>query len=250
MSVPRYLAMTAGDFSVASSLPPRVAWMAMHFSMSSPGLSNRPHTLPPGSLILLDDQIPWSSGHSLEAVCQEAVDTLLRTGAAGLLLDLERPPTEETRRLAGYLAQCCREAGCSIGMPPAYLDQTEAAVFLPPLPCHCPPQTVLEPYRGREIWLEAVPAGCRIYLSGARASVMPEQAEALEAEGAAFPTFSSGPLHCRYFSKPVGSGIQLSLYDTEETLLEKLDACESLGVTRAVGIWRQIPAWKRAPYQQ
>ena len=102
--------------------------------MSGPGLSNRPHTLPPGSLILLDDQIPWSSGHSLEAVCQEAVDTLLRTGAAGLLLDLERPPTEETRRLAGCLAQCCREAGCSIGMPPAYLDQTEAAVFLPRSP--------------------------------------------------------------------------------------------------------------------
>ena len=98
--------------------------------------------------------------------------------------------------------------------------------------------------------MEAVPAGCRIYLSDAPASVIPEQAEALEAEGAAFPTFSSGPLHCRYFSKPVGSGIQLSLYDTEETLLEKLDACESLGVTRAVGIWRQIPAWKRAPYQQ
>ena len=57
-------------------MPPRIAWMAMHFSVSGPGLSSRPHRLPPGSLILLDDQTPWN-GHSLEAVCQETTDVLL-----------------------------------------------------------------------------------------------------------------------------------------------------------------------------
>ena len=121
MSIPLYLAMTAAEFSTAPALPPRIAWMAMHFSVSGPGLSGRPHRLPPGSLVLLDDLTPWC-GHSLESVCQETIDVLLRTGAAGLLLDFERPPTEETLRLANCLTQCCREAGCPIGMPPGYLD--------------------------------------------------------------------------------------------------------------------------------
>ena len=153
MSIPLYLAMTAADFSTAQAMPPRIAWMAMHFSVSGPGLSSRPHRLPPGSLILLDDQTPWN-GHSLEAVCQETTDVLLRTGAAGLLLDFERPPTEETACLAQCLIQCCQEAGCPIGMPPDYLGSGgEAAVFLPPLPCHRTPEQALAPYHGREIWL-------------------------------------------------------------------------------------------------
>lgn len=133
MSIPLYLAMTAAEFSTAPALPPRIAWMAMHFSVSGPGLSGRPHRLPPGSLVLLDDLTPWC-GHSLESVCQETTDVLLRTGAAGLLLDFERTPTEETLRLANCLTQCCREAGCPIGMPPGYLDHGSEAPFSC-LPC-------------------------------------------------------------------------------------------------------------------
>lgn len=168
MSIPLYLAMTAADFSTAQAMPPRIAWMAMHFSVSGPGLSSRPHRLPPGSLILLDDQTPWN-GHSLEAVCQETTDVLLRTGAAGLLLDFERPPTEETACLAQCLIQCCQEAGCPIGMPPDYLGSGgEAAVFLPPLPCHRTPEQALAPYHGREIWLEAAAGGCQVTLGADR----------------------------------------------------------------------------------
>ena len=116
MSIPLYLAMTAADFSTAQAMPPRIAWMAMHFSVSGPGLSSRPHRLPPGSLILLDDQTPWN-GHSLEAVCQETTDVLLRTGAAGLLLDFERPPTEETACLAHVSSNAARRQAVPLGCP-------------------------------------------------------------------------------------------------------------------------------------
>ena len=242
MSIPLYFAMTAAEFSTAPAMPPRIAWMAMHFSVSGSGLSSRPHRLPPGSLVLLDDQTPWC-GHSLEAVCQEATDVLLRTGAAGLLLDFERPPTEETLRLSSCLAQCSREAGCSIGMPPDYLDSSAgAAVFLPPLPCHCPPEQVLEPFRGHEIWLEAAASGCRVALGPEGPALMPENPLLLAAEAEGLPAFTDPHLHCRYYSHPAIAGIELALYDTWETLTSKLEHCQALGVTLAVGVWQQAAA--------
>lgn len=240
MSIPLYLAMTAADFSTAQAMPPRIAWMAMHFSVSGLGLSSRPRRLPPGSLILLDDQTPWND-HSLEAVCQETTDVLLRTGAAGLLLDFERPPTEETACLAQCLTQCCQEAGCPIGMPPDYLGSSnEAAVFLPPLPCHCTPEQALAPYHGREIWLEAAAGGCQVTLGPDRPAIFPADPRHLAAESQHFIPLTDPHLCCRYFSYPTGGGLQLALYDTEETLAEKLDRCQALGVTLAVGIWRQL----------
>lgn len=241
MSIPLYLAMTAAEFSTAPALPPRIAWMAMHFPVSGPGLSGRPHRLPPGSLVLLDDLTPWC-GHSLESVCQETIDVLLRTGAAGLLLDFERPPTEETLRLANCLTQCCREAGCPIGMPPGYLDHgSEAAVFLPPLPCHRPPEQVLEPFQGREIWLEAATCGCRVALGPDGPSLTLENPQLLEAESESMPTFTDPHLHCRYYSRLNEAGVELALYDTWEMLTRKLEHCQALGVTLAVGIWKRSP---------
>lgn len=239
MSIPMYLAMTAGEFSKAYPLPPRTAWMAMHFSVSGPGLSNRPTALPPGSLLILDDQIPWN-GHSLEAVCQETVDTLLLTGAAGLLLDFERSPTEETRCLASLLTQCCREAHYPIGMPPAFLGQEHAAVFLPPLPCWQSPGEALAPYAGLEIWLEAAPCGCRVSLQTDGVTMQPEEAGILAETAKKHISFLDSKLHCHYFATPAPEGLQLSLYDTAESLEEKLEACRPYGVTLAIAIWRQV----------
>ncbi len=192
----------------------------MHFSVSGPGLSSRPHRLPPGSLILLDDQTPWN-GHSLEAVCQETTDVLLRTGAAGLLLDFERPPTDETACLAQCLIQCCQEAGCPIGMPPDYLGSGGGRRLPPPLPCHRTPEQALAPYHGREIWLEAAAGGCQVTLGADTPAICPGRPPP---PGGRVRTvhriYRPTPMLCRYFSYPTDSGLQLALYDTEETLAE------------------------------
>ena len=120
-------------------------------------LSNRPHTLPLGSLILLDDQIPGAAGTAWKSGVpggrRYAVAHRGRRSAFG--------PERAAHRgnpgvWPGYLAQCCREAGCSIGMPPAFPTRRRPPCFSP-RPCHRPPQTVLEPYRGREIWLRPYP---------------------------------------------------------------------------------------------
>ena len=58
MPIAHYLAMTAAEMAGNSVLPDRMAWMACHFSPSGVGLSNLPHWLPPGSLLILDDSTP------------------------------------------------------------------------------------------------------------------------------------------------------------------------------------------------
>ena len=59
MAIACYLAMTAAEFSVCTSLPPHIGWLACHFSSSGPGLSNMPKALPPDSVLIVDDSTPF-----------------------------------------------------------------------------------------------------------------------------------------------------------------------------------------------
>ena len=58
MAIAPFLAMTAAETRNHSVLPPKIAWMACHFSPYGLGLSNLPQRLPPHALLLLDDITP------------------------------------------------------------------------------------------------------------------------------------------------------------------------------------------------
>ena len=58
MAIAPFLAMTGAEMRNNSFLPEKIAWMACHFSPYGLGLSNLPRSLPPGSLLMVDDITP------------------------------------------------------------------------------------------------------------------------------------------------------------------------------------------------
>lgn len=239
MSIALYLAMTATDFSHCPLLPEPVAWMALHFSAGGRGLSNCPAALPPGSLLILDDQIPWA-GHSGDMVCRTVEALLLNTGSMGLLLDFERPARPETRSLAAALAACCRDLGRAIAMPPDYLEGGEAAVFLPAPPCYADPAKVMAPWQGREVWLEAALTGYQAEIRAGGVEIQPRQPEALAELAAGEQIFLAPRRLFQYVSRGSSRGVTVDLFDTPESLRARLPAWEALGVSLAVGPWRRL----------
>ena len=102
MAIPLFLAMTGAEFAAAGTLPKTAAWMACHFFSGDAGITNIPSSLPPGSLLILNDQIPLS-GHNLGRVgeqLQQAADAL---DSRGVLLDFQRSHVPESKELAAYL---------------------------------------------------------------------------------------------------------------------------------------------------
>lgn len=236
MSIPLYLAMTAAEFSNCTLLPALPAWMAVHFSPSGSGLSNCPASLPPGSLLILDDQLPWN-GHSDAEILPRIVEILENTQACGLLLDFEREPMGQTLSLAERLARRCMDGGWMVGMPPAYLGQSEAAVFLPPLPCYEAHPEIPGQWEGRPIWLEASPTVFTGAITKAGVQLAP-----MDGPVQADVSFFSPSLQCRYTAVPEEDGIRLTLFDTPETILEKLEGWQAQGVSLAIGGWRDFRA--------
>ena len=109
MAMEPILAMTAAEMRNISEIPPRIAWMACHFSPYGLGLSNLPKGLPPGSLLILDDCTP-PGRHDPELVAEQLTQCAETLECGGILLDFQRPGQEETRALAKHLASAlpCR----------------------------------------------------------------------------------------------------------------------------------------------
>ena len=160
MAIPQYLAMTAAEMARAAPLPQHPAWMACHFSPYSTGLTNLPASLPPESLLILNDRTPIH-GHDPERVCQQLGELLSRFACRGLLVDFQNPPCPESITLAGFLAQ---HLEFPMGISPEY--QIEApAVFLPPVPTDVKLEDYLSKWGSRESWLEAALEGQDITLT-------------------------------------------------------------------------------------
>ena len=70
MVLPLYLAMTGREILAAQSAASRCAYMACHFSPYSQGLTNLPTSLPPSSMLILNDRTPIC-GHDPQRICGE-----------------------------------------------------------------------------------------------------------------------------------------------------------------------------------
>lgn len=231
MVLPLYLAMTGREIIAAKSQIPRCAYMACHFSPYSQGLNNLPTSLPPDSMLILNDRMPWG-GHSADLVARQLQDTVTQFACESLLLDFQRPSTEETQQLV----RCILEVlSCPVAVTEGFAANFDCPLLLSPAPLHMPLPEYLAPWKDREIWLEA--ALCqeeiRVRKSGAEIrSVFP-------ADGFT-DGFYDNALCCRYRCKPDADCIAFTLFDTCETLQQKLELARSLGVTRAVGLWQEL----------
>lgn len=231
MDIKCYLAMTASELSAAHSLPAQVAYMACHYSSSSGGLSNLPTGLPPGSMVMLNDLTP-PQGHDPLLIATQLSQLAQEQSVSCFLLDLQRPDIPENQEVASILT---RTLPCPVGVTPAYAGSLECPVLLPPPPLHTPLKEHLQPWAGREIWLEAAQETARIKITaeGSEYSPLPD-------EDLTEPSFTEAVLHCQYCIQIQEDHALFTLRRDRQALLWLLQEAQSLGVCCAVGLYQQL----------
>ena len=230
MSINCYLAMTAAEFSSAQTLPPHIAWMACHFSCYGAGISNLPPTLPPNSIVILNDRTPIC-GHDPDLIADQLTQLATSHSICGFLLDFQRPNSPETLALTKHLLQALP---CPVGVSDGYAQEFDCPVFLPPLPVHIPLEKALMPWNGREIWLELAPAEELMTITKDGCSITPCQTT-LEP-----PFFTEENLHCHYTINLDSDRATFTLSRDKSMLYSMLNEAEEFGVTLAIGLFQQL----------
>ncbi len=230
MGITHYLAMTAAELHGTADLPPALGWMACHFSPFGTGISCLPRELPPGSLLILDDMTPIH-GHDPKRIARQLADAAAAFQCAGVLLDFQRPDSEETAVLVKHLLDTLP---CPAAVSSLYAGDGEWPVFLPPVPCHDSLSEYLLPWKGREIWLETSLSPETIALTEDGAAIspspLPDTAEAFREE----------VLHCRYRMQISDEDVTFTLWRTREDLGDLLKEAEDLGISRAIGLFQEL----------
>ena len=213
-----------------------------HFSRAG-RLSLLPNILPEFQFIVLDivkKELPMliltdrenCAGHSPDLAAQQLFDAVTRLRCESVLLDFQRPPNPELEVMATTIQQALP---CPVAVTERYAVKLDCPVFLSPCPLHIPLEDYLRPWNHREIWLEAALCQETITVTAESTHFVP-----------VYPTqpltggFYNRKLHCRYQTAVYYDRITFTLFDTTETLEEKLEAARNLGVSRAVGLYQEL----------
>lgn len=236
MGISRYLAMTAAEmvtFSVPDSWS--AAYMACHFSPYTTGLSNIPTSLPPGSMLILNDRTP-PHGHDPQQILQQLQDALAQLHFDSLLLDFERPDMDICFDLCNILVQ---NLPCPVGVSECYARELDCPLFLPPVPLDVPLTDYTAPWQSREIWLDIAAEASCITVTADGSSIVPVPFSQ-PPENA----FTEDNLYCSYRIETAEKSVHFHLW-RDAIQAERLIAhAESLGITRAVGLYQELTAQK------
>lgn len=231
MEIERYLAMTAAEIANSAVLPPKIAWMACHFSPYGTGLSNLPEHLPEGSLLILNDRTPWWN-HDSDLIGAQLEERIARLSCRGLLLDFQRPGVPEVKELTSLLTG---RLACPVGVSEPYAPGLSCPVFLPPVPLQQPVEEYLAPWQGREIWLELALNAEEILLTanGSTTTALPFCQRRPD-------DHRDDALHCHYSVHLSDDSARFTLHRTREDLDDLLEAAAPFGITTAVGLWQEL----------
>ncbi len=225
-----YLAMTAAEFRLCTDLPEHLAWMAIHFSPYSSGLTNLPSALPTGSLLILDDSSPIA-GHDAARVCRELQKTAEKFECCGVLLDFERPQTDK----ACAMVEKVLTLPCPVCVAAAYALDFDCPVFLPPIPMLQMPAAYLHPWVGREIWLDCSPTPTTVTVTEKGSQTAPLSPGKIPD----CPHFDD-ELFCHYRLDLDASKAVFTLHRTLDDLSLLLHSAKKWGVTHGVGLWQEF----------
>lgn len=221
-----YLAMTAAE--LGEPLPEHLAYMACHFSPYATGLSNLPQSLPPGSMVMVNDRTPIA-GHDPAVIACQLKDLVAELAVDSIVLDFQRPEYPETAALVKALAQ---SPPCPMAVSSLYA-LPELPVFLPPVPPDTTPEAYLAPW-AQEVWLEVGREGVLLTVTedGTVRSALSAQAGPLPHE--------DEELLCHYSTQVCEDAIRFSLRRTDTDLRALLERAAALGVSRAVGLFQEL----------
>lgn len=226
-----YLAMTASEFATEQALPPNVAWMACHFSPYGTGLSNLPLSLPPGSLLILNDRIPIC-GHDAARIADQLAQAVETLGCRGILLDFQQPDSNELALLAAHLTA---SLPCTVAVSHGYAQELDCPVFLPPCPHHTSLQDHIAVWSNRELWLDLAVDAETITLTKNGAAILPLPLGVLPEGG-----HWDNKLHCHYSIENTPDSSRFTLWRTREDLENLAQEAEELGIKTLVGLFQEF----------
>jgi hypothetical protein len=228
MKNPLYLAMTGAEFAACRVYPQKIGWMACHFSPYCTGLSNVPSSLPPHSLLIVNDITPIH-GHDPERIRDALQDLISAFQCDGILLDFQREGSEEAMQLAKKLL----DLPTGVCVSEKYAKKLTCPVFLSPPPIRKRLDEYLSPWQDREIWLEAALSREVVEVTQKRISIQPW-------EGDPEASHRDIDLCCHYGITAQQHCTKFHLQRTQEDLSEMLNAAAGMGVTRAVGLYQEL----------
>ena len=217
-----FLAVTARELEAVR--PKRTAYMACHFSAGGSGLSNMPHTLPEGSILLLDDSTPVQ-GHDPERIVEQLNELASRFSIRAILLDFQRPPTEESAKMANTILQSCNAA-----VTPAYAKEGYP-VFLPPPPANKSLKEYLKPWN--KVFLE-------LYSEGLEITVTQDGSYFSDFYPASPLPLADKRLHCHYGVTVFPGKAVFTLCRTREDLAALAREAEELEILGVVGLYQEL----------
>lgn len=225
-----YLAMTAAELRSNDSIPQKIAWMACHFSPYGTGLTNLPKVLPEGSLLILNDRTPVH-GHDPHLIADTLCQSMETLQCSALLLDFQRPGCSESAAIVAELIQL----PCPVIVSQYYAEKLRCPIFLPPVPLNMPPEDYLQPYKGRDIWLDAALDGQVWTVTESGSSFCPLS----PGEEPDCPHFGK-ELLCHYRIDTTPQKATFTLRRTRNDLQCLLSKCKDYGLTGAVGLWQEL----------
>lgn len=223
-----YLAMTPREIEHTAALPKHMGWMACHFDPNGQGLRDVPRTLPPGSVLLLDDSLPIGQ-HMPARIRQELEEAFRMLRFDALILDLQKPGLPETAALVRALSE---------GLPfPVVVSGAyavpELPVLLPPVPADTALHTHLEPWKNHSVWLELSAAEQNLRLSSAETIQLPYTK-------VSSPIHQDQALHCHYQISQEANGTVFHFFRTREDLHALTQEAQQLGLAGTIGLYQEL----------
>ena len=231
MAIDCILAMVPAEILANATLPPKIGWMSCHFSPCSTGLSNLPNAIPPGSLLIVDDWVPFQN-HDPGRILAQLQEVWNCNDWSGLLLDFQRPGDPGTAEIVQAVMEAFPDM---VTVSQAYGEGLQCPIFLPPVPLDVALPDYLRPWQGREIWLDISTMGQAIRLTSEGASATP-----LPYENQPESAHREPRLHCHYRIQVYQDRAEFTLFRTGEDLSDLLTEAKTLGVVNAVGLWQEL----------
>ena len=229
MDFPLFLAMTAAEFASCRALPPKIAYMACHFSPSGTGLSGLPKWLPPNSVLMLTDELP-PNGHDPRKIALELKASVERLNCSAVLLDLQRPVLPEAKAIVSAAATL----PCPVAVSAAYAEDHDCGVLLPPPPLWTTLSDHLKPWKGRTIWLEAAIEGAEVTVTKSGSNYAHCACDPLS------QSFRCSKLHIDYQLTLQSDRAIFHLRRNRRCLEELLQEARERGIQTAVGLYQQL----------
>ena len=120
-----------------------------------------------------------------------------------------------------------------VGTTPEYAQDTNSAVFLPPLPLTASLSGHLAPWQGREIWLELAFLGQQFSVTETGCSITSLSSPLKNAP------FYDHKAFCHYHIEESEDGVLFRLHRTQEDYILFLQEAAKMGVCGATGLFQE-----------